>query len=140
MDLRDLPLFAGLKSKMNFLNARGRVLAENVANSDTPDYKARDMKPVDFAKTMDRTRSIRAGSGTQVRVSHARHIAPKSQAGGASFSVETRPDPEGSVSGNRVSVETQMMKISDTKMQYQLVSTLYKKGMGLLRMAASKGD
>ena len=38
MDLGDIPLFAMLKSRLGYLSDRQRVIAENVANADTPGY------------------------------------------------------------------------------------------------------
>lgn len=136
MNLTDIPLLAGLREKMSFLNARGKVLAENVANADTPNYKARDLKPTDFRAILaGEGRSIQAASAG-VRVADPRHIAPTVD-GGMAYRVEVRPDAEGSVDGNRVSIEDQMMKVSDTRMQYELASNLYRKAMGLLRIAIS---
>jgi flagellar basal-body rod protein FlgB len=44
MSLLDMPIFGALKSRMQFHNARQVVLAENVANAETPGYEARDVK------------------------------------------------------------------------------------------------
>ncbi|MEH0069574.1 flagellar basal body protein [Pannonibacter sp. Pt2-lr] len=44
MSLTDLPMFRAIKSKMQWHQARQGVLAENVANADTPGYRARELK------------------------------------------------------------------------------------------------
>ena len=48
MDLSKSHLFAGLANRLQFLAARTNVIAENVANADTPDYVARDLKAPAF--------------------------------------------------------------------------------------------
>ena len=45
MDLNKIPVMDAIVKKMNWLNRRQRVIAENVANADTPGYLARDLKP-----------------------------------------------------------------------------------------------
>ena len=45
MTLDDIPIFATLKSRLDYLADRQQVIAQNVANSDTPGYTAMDLKP-----------------------------------------------------------------------------------------------
>ena len=56
MELGDIPLFAMLKSRLGYLSDRQRVIAENVANANTPGYQARDLK----------IRTKRANGGTEL--------------------------------------------------------------------------
>ena len=49
MAFDDLPLVGLLKNRMRFLEARQKVLSENVANAETPGYRARDLRQPDFA-------------------------------------------------------------------------------------------
>ena len=49
MDIRQIPLFSLLSNRMSWLSSRQSVLAENVSNADTPNYIARDLRPLDFA-------------------------------------------------------------------------------------------
>jgi flagellar basal-body rod protein FlgB len=48
MDLHGLRLFQRAMTKMDWAAQRQKVLSQNVVNSDTPDYKSRDLKPLDF--------------------------------------------------------------------------------------------
>ena len=48
MDLSKIPLFTMLTERMAWLNKRQAVLAQNIANADTPGYKPKDPAPVDF--------------------------------------------------------------------------------------------
>ena len=52
MRLDDIPLFAMLKGRMTYLSARQRVIAENVANADTPGFTPRDIKAPSFEQTL----------------------------------------------------------------------------------------
>ncbi len=48
MAITDIPIFSMLRTKMNWNQERQKVLAENVANSDTPNYRERDLVPPKF--------------------------------------------------------------------------------------------
>lgn len=126
MDVRSTPLLSALTERLKFLSARTGVIAENIANADTPGFVARDLKA-------PATRS----ASMPLRVADPRHIA---MAGAAGLSrVESAPDPDASINGNEVSIETQMMKLSQTRMDYQLASTIYRKSVELVRLAARGG-
>lgn len=122
-------LLSGLKDRLNFLSARTTVIAENIANADTPDYQARDLAAPNFKKL------AKAETAAQsLRVSDPRHIQ---SSGVSSTSVKSHaaPDGEASLNGNKVSLETQMMKLSNTRMEYQMASSVYRKALGMVRLA-----
>jgi flagellar basal-body rod protein FlgB len=48
MPISDLPILSVLRTRMQWHQERQRLLAENVANADTPNYRARDLVPPDF--------------------------------------------------------------------------------------------
>ncbi|MGE4033582.1 MAG: flagellar basal body rod protein FlgB [Parvularculaceae bacterium] len=121
-------LFAGLAGRLQFLAARTATLAENVANADTPGYVARDLKAEKF-KSLANAHAL--------KVSDPRHISPPKTA--APAQTVFSPDGEASLNGNQVSVETQMMKLSETRMDYQLASGVYRKAVDLIRLAARGG-
>lgn len=125
MDLSRTSLFSALAGRLQFLAARSTVIAENVANADTPGYVARDLAAPDFGKRV-----------AAMRVSDPRHL----QAGStAALKPHQAPDGEASLNGNEVSVETQMMKLSATRMDYQTASSVYRKAIDLIRLAARGG-
>src|SRR5256885_10906366 len=43
MPINDLPVLSALRTKMQWHQERQRVLAENISNSDTPNFKPRDL-------------------------------------------------------------------------------------------------
>lgn len=128
MDLSKSSLLAGLSQRLQFLGARTSVIAQNIANSDTPDYVARDLAPSAFD----------ARVGAALRVSDPRHLQANGAAG-ASGKTHLAPDGEASLSGNQVSIETQMMKLSETRMEYGLASSIYRKSVELMRLAVRGG-
>jgi len=129
MDLSKSPLLAGLAGRLQFLAARTSVISENIANADTPGFIARDLAPSAFE----------ARVSAALKTSNPRHIQPREVAAGAGAAPHLAPDGEASLSGNQVSIETQMMKLSETRMGYGLASSIYKKSIDLMRLAVRGG-
>lgn len=134
MDLTKLPLFDTLRERMAYLSARQSVLAENVANANTPKYRARDVEAPDFA-------AMAAGEGDtsmDLRVTSPMHItAADASPYGGNFRVRDMPDTESTPNGNSVVLEDQMMKVSSTQMDYSTATQIYKKALALIRLAVS---
>jgi flagellar basal-body rod protein FlgB len=129
MSIADLPLLNQIKGRLGWLDERQRVIAQNVANSDTPGYVARDLKaPTDFAVAM------RAGGALQMTRTSAAHIAPAGPV--ARFTAGQVPDSETTLDGNSVVVEEQMLKMAESRMAYDAAIGFYQKSMQMLRMAA----
>ena len=131
MDLQDLPLLTMLRQRMTWLNQRQDVLSQNVANADTPRFVARDLKELDFEQLMG------AQSGTQMTTTNARHIAISSAHAGKFEDHET-PDQEASPNGNAVSLEVEMIKVSDTQAQFQAATNLYAKAITMMKTAIGR--
>ncbi len=127
MDLNKLPLFSLMAQRLGWLSERQRVLAENVANADTPGYQARDVKPLDFAKALSGARPGGAPAAT-----NKQHLGFASGRSAAVSVVKAKPI-ETKLSGNSVSLDAEAMKVSQTAMDYQVVTNLYKKQIALLR-------
>ena len=74
MAINDMPILSALRTKMRWHQERQRVLAENIANSDTPNFKARDLVEPKFD---DRGATVGGPSGTlAVLRTSTSHIAP----------------------------------------------------------------
>ena len=133
MSINDLPMLSALRSKMQWHQERQRVLSENVSNSDTPNFKPRDL--VDLKLDRSGASSATMGSLAMMRTS-ASHIVPAS--GGDSFGqhrtggFNTRP------AGNSVNLEDQMLKVSANQMDYAAATSLYSRSLGLLKTAIGK--
>lgn len=129
MDFGASPLFAALARRLEFLAARSGVIAENIANADTPGYVARDLAPTGFAARLS----------AALRVSDPRHIPAAPSSARAASRAEDAPDGDVALNGNKVSVETQMMKLAETRADYQLAATVYRKAIDMTRIAARGG-
>lgn len=130
MSLDAIPLFAMLKSKMGYEARRQQVLAENVANSDTPGFAPRDLKPLSFAGAMQA-----AAVAVPPQRTSPMHMEGRARPSGA-LKPRAAPDAEARLDGNQVVLEEQMMKMSDSRGDYDAAVSLYQQSMAMLRTAA----
>ena len=121
MSIGDLPVLSALRTKMQWHQERQRVLSENVSNSDTPNFKPRDLVEPKFDLT-GASAGPSMGALAMMRTS-ASHIAPS---GGASaFAQNTRAGYETRPAGNAVNLEDEMLKVSANQMDDAAVISLY---------------
>ena len=133
MELEKLSLFTVVKKRLAWLGRRQEIIAQNIANADTPGYRARDLKPLQFR---DLIGSRNTGVGMKVtQANHLRGIAKRA----SEFSEgEIRKPFETSPSGNSVILEEQMAKMNETSIGHKLTTELYKKHLNLFRMAIGR--
>lgn len=127
MDIGTIPLFAALTKRMAWLTQRQTVLAENVANANTPGYVPKDLKELNFGSILGQS----AGK-LQLAATEPGHILSPAQDGGSAVVTE---DDGQSLDGNGVSLESQMMKVSTNAADYALVTTLYKQNVDMVKTA-----
>ena len=120
-----MPIFSLLTSRMAWLSARQSALSQNVANSDTPGYVARDMKPMDFDALVAQSQT------SSLATTNSSHITADGGRAGPGLPPLEAPQP----TGGKVSLEEEMIKLSDTQVQYQAVTNLYAKAMNMFRTA-----
>lgn len=104
---------------------RQNVIAGNVANADTPGYKARDLSS--FAESYRADTSLR---GT--RAGHITEAAARTEA-----RIRTEPGTA-SPNGNTVSLEDEMVRGLEVKRQHDLALTIYKTSLGILRTSLGR--
>jgi flagellar basal-body rod protein FlgB len=126
MEMSGDSLMRLLTQKMAYLNQRSSVLAENVANANTPAYKAKDLAPFTFGDALNQT--------VGMTVTDPKHIVPASMAGTNAKTVKTKSF-ETLPSGNSVDLEQQMMQVSETSVNYQTVTSIYKQITSWFRIA-----
>lgn len=134
MDLQSLKLFKAATTKMDWAAQRQKVLAQNIANTDTPDYKPKDLKKLDF-KSMLRE-EVTPVKVARTNSAHLKGTIPEQDEFRSRTllkSFEEAPD------GNEVVIEEQMQKVGDTRSQYNTAVTLMQSSMKMLRMALGKG-
>ncbi len=136
--LESIALMNGVSQKMDYLQVRQRVLSQNITNSDTPGYQSMDIKKPDFKSTMGRyinpnaTNSGAKLSMTTTTPGHVQHLQMLNRADtGSRDAVPYEMAP----SKNGVNLEDQMMKSSTNAVDYQLMTNLYNKNLGLIRSA-----
>jgi len=129
MAIIDIPIFAALRTRMQWHQQRQQVLAQNVANADTPNFRPLDLVDPKFE----------LGAPGLANVALARtdpgHLAGFSDAGDFPNNpnqYQVRP------AGNAVSLEDEMLKVAANQMDYQAATQLYSRSLGLLKTAVGK--
>lgn len=126
-----LDIFGALARRMTWLAQRQQVLAHNIANSDTPDFVPLDLKEGPFATVL-----ARRLNPVQMAAVRPGHIAMPAAAAEAAFPTEEQRDTyEVTPSGNAVVLEEQLVKVQQTQMDYQTMTSLYRKHMNMIRTA-----
>jgi flagellar basal-body rod protein FlgB len=133
MPISDMPIFSMLRTKMHWHQERQRLLAENVANADTPKFTPHDLVPLN----LDQTRAP-TGSVTLARTNPG-HIGDSSDGGSSQFRQDRKFDFESRPSGNAVGLEDEMLKVASNAMDYQAAAALYTRGLALIKTALGKG-
>ncbi len=119
-------VFEDLSNKMRYSNNRQSVISSNLANANTPGYKAQDLSPMDSGGTRMitmATTSPKHISGIG-KSSSFRKIQEKKP-------YEIKPD------GNTVSVEQQTVKMSENDLEYRAAAGMLKQMNGLLLTAVT---
>ena len=133
MSISDLPALSALRTKMQWHQERQRVLAENISNSDTPNFRPRDLVEPKFDK--NGASPAAAGSLEMTRTS-ASHISVAG--GGESFAKNNKGGFHTRPAGNAVNLEDQMLKVSANQMDYAAATSLYSRSLGLLKTAIGR--
>ncbi len=119
--------FAIASKRLDYIDQRQRVLAQNIANANTPDYHPRDLSP--FEKL------LQGGTMTPARTDPA-HLGGVFE--GASQILE--PASARAPDGNSVSVEGELTKVADDETSANMVSNLWKTTMGMYLTALGHGS
>ena len=132
MTLSNMSYFQALNTRMSWLNERQRLLAENVAHANTPGFRAKDLAEPNFRDLLNRS----VANIGMVRTT-GKHIQGVADAAAVKFKVE-ESEEIADKSGNSVVLESEMMKVSKSVADHELMSNLYRKGMDLMRIAISR--
>jgi len=130
MEIGKLTLFSMVKNRLSWLTQRQEVLAQNIANADTPRYKPSDLKPYNF-KDLVRNETAQLN----LQANGANHIqGARRRLRDYSTQIERRPF-ETAPNGNAVVLEEQMAKLNENQISFNLTTQLYKKHLNMIRMA-----
>lgn len=104
------------------------VTARNIANADTPGYRAADLPA--FAD------SYRDGPAPAMRQTRAGHLPPPAWADGAirPITVEGQASPN----GNSVSLEAEMVRAAELKRQHDMAIGIYRSALNLMRSSIGR--
>ncbi len=136
------PLLDGMAASMKAMAEHQRVISENIANSETPGYKARTVTAPDFSSLVSQY-----GEATGVPHVSRPHVelsasmtamGARAPQGGSRVVVdsetsETKPD------GNNVTLEDQLLSLGQVQADYTAMTNIYKKQIGMLKLALGRG-
>ncbi len=128
MDVGKLPLFRLAERRLEWLDRRQQVLAQNVANADTPGYSAHDITP--FARLLARS----APTGLL-------RTNPLHQTARPVSTMIARPErlaAERTPVANAVQVERELMKVAETETHQALSIGLFRGFAGMVRLALGR--
>lgn len=134
MAFNDLKLVGFLKNKMNWHQTRQHLLAQNVANADTPRFERRDLKPLTFESELA-LRGLARVAATRTDSAHFGAALASSDGG---FGSTTGIGWERTPGGNSVVLEEEMMQVAANQFEFQFASTLYSRSLGLIRSALGR--
>jgi flagellar basal-body rod protein FlgB len=120
-----------LKTRMHWHQTRQKLLAENVANADTPGFQPKDLKVPTFTPTGAVT-----GGALEALRTDPNHLVSMASRSGEDQSQARRF--EVTPSGNAVNLEDEMLKVSANQMDYAAATSLYARSLGLLKTAIGK--
>ena len=134
MTTQNLALFKALNAKMDFLNHRQRVISQNIANADTPDYKPQDLLPVDFGRVL---KDVSGQKGVRLDTTSPMHMPPPGEIPDAQEKKQ-KMTYEVAPAGNAVIMEEQLVNAGRTMMDYNLMTNLYQKQVRMIQTAIGK--
>jgi flagellar basal-body rod protein FlgB len=136
MAITDIPILSMLRTRLQWSQERQRVLAENVANADTPSYRSRDLAPLTF-KAPTQVTAAPLVTVSLVRTENG-HLAGIGQSDSPFQSKSDGSNYEVRPTGNAVNLEQEMMKVAANQMDYQAVTALYTRSLSMLKTALGK--
>jgi len=131
MAISDIPIFAMLRTRMQWHQQRQQVLAQNVANSDTPNFRPQDLDEPKFELSAPGPGPLQLA---RTNTGHLQGFGDAANFRGSNNQYQVRP------AGNAVNLEDEMLKVAQNNMDYQAATQLYGRGLNLIKTAiGSKG-
>ena len=100
---------------------RQQVLASNIANADTPNYKARDFN---FSQAMHKALAPQAGAANELNKTSAMHLSGVSGTSVGGVPLQYRGVQQGSVDGNTVDMDVERNQFTDNALRYEASLTV----------------
>jgi len=111
---------AFVQSALDLRARRQEILASNLANSDTPNYKAQDL---DFASALRSAMGVSAGQrgALNLKRTDSRHMDGTGAGSSAAASIKYRSAVQPSLDGNTVDVNVERAQFTDNAIHYQFL-------------------
>lgn len=136
MGVDQLGLFQALGAKMNYLDQRQKVIAQNIANANTPDYKPKDLEKVDFSSVLS---SLTGDTSTITPdMTNKMHMSPNALPMDEAKSQQMKKTYDVMPTGNAVVMEEQTIKSAETMTDYNLMTAIYQKNVSMYRTALGR--
>ncbi len=113
--------------------AEHRAIASNIANSETPGYRARD---VDFRDALSKAMG---DSASEVRLAGTNPVHFSSTAESGEIKMMERPVSDPGFDANTVDIEDEMGRLSGNYMAYNLSARMLRKKFSILMTAIKEG-
>ncbi|MFC4169108.1 flagellar basal body protein [Teichococcus aestuarii] len=130
--LDGIDVFRITGARMRHLAERQNILAQNIANADTPLYRARDVKAFQFDSALLRNQP--GLPSLQLAATRPGHLGRTRE--GLTVTADRAEGYSEDPDGNTVNLEEQMVKQADVAKAYDLATLVYRRGAALLRTAA----
>lgn len=126
----DIEVLSLSRSLATYSGARQTVVAENVANADTPGYKAKDLPDFEEAYRSSDTSS-------EMRRTREGHLG-SAEISGLNVTPEDQPG-EASPNGNTVSLEEELVRAADVRSKHNLALSVYSTSLDIIRASIGRG-
>ena len=124
---QNLDVFKTAMSMARHAGLKQALTSQNIANSDTPGYRARSVAP--FADLVPD-----APSGFSLKRTRMSHFGYLGRLETAAVDTTAHTDPN----GNSVTLETEILQSVEAKRQHDRALAVYRASLGMLRSALSK--
>lgn len=123
-----------IRNAANLRTYRQEVLASNIANADTPNYKARDF---DFSAALENAKAGRAGFA--IARTSPRHLAGENLSGAgnapAGVNLLYRSEYQANVDGNTVNMDVERSAFAENSVQLESALTFVREELRRLQTA-----
>ncbi|MDR3428397.1 flagellar basal body rod protein FlgB [Silvimonas sp.] len=129
--------FQTQETAMKLRGYRQEVLSSNIANGDTPQYKARDF---DFSTAFKSALSASQVNAGTLAATDARHLQPQGTTDLFAPQLQYRSEVQPSIDGNTVDMNTEMRDFADNTLRYEASITFMQNRMSTMRTALTSAS
>lgn len=139
-----LTLLNAMVQKMDWVEERQKIIAQNIANADTPDYQPHDLTPLDFKTLLgNSTSKLSLGTGVMspaspgLATTNSQHM---NLGGGAAKTTNAQEKKQTNTyevapAGNAVVLEEQLLKMNENYTDHRFITNLYQKNIDMMKTA-----